>query len=507
MNSNRKWRLFFIAILAAALIFIAAVMTMRENKMCLGAEVVPAQYLQGRQEINVDLKDYIFFEDEKAAVDGDERIIYIPNQIDEKTKPKDLKGKLSIALGEYELKFIRCDEMENLQQAVRDNRTFTLVAVGPQGYVKYDVIFSTLPVINITSGEFIHMKNNREVWDGNMTVWAPYDESAGDFSTKTGRIKYNYRGGTTYFAAKKSYRISFIGGEGDKRNVNLLNLGEDDDWILNGMTMDDMRVKEKVCMSLWNQHAQTTDYNYKMSQGEYAEVIADGKYRGLYMLQRRVDPKYLGLSDDDILFKRSNVMTYETAEEGYEIKNTPLTESETYAILNDVFYNGNLGIIDPDNLADTNLFMEMGYMADNVQKNIYFVLRDTGDNYQLRFILWDTDMTFGIVWSPEGFIYNAQKALKGASKRPETKPYAEINPQIYDLMAQKWAVLRSTVLTEENILAELDEAYNQIVDSGAYDREVDKWQCNAYGGKDTKDNMESFIRQKLQIMDEKYLQQ
>ena len=162
-------------------------------------------------------------------------------------------------------------------------------------------------------------------------------------------------------------------------------------------------------------------------------------------------------------------------------------------------------MIDAQILADINLFMEWGAMGDNVLKNIYFVLKDTGEEYEMRFILWDTDMTFGIHWTPTGLVYENESMVQSAPHRPETWKYAETNPDFNSLMAEKWAVLRETVLTEENIQANQDECYDQLISSGVYSREVAKWGCNSYGGADNKEAMEEYIALKLDWMDEKYL--
>ena len=72
-------------------------------------------------------------------------------------------------------------------------------------------------------------------------------------------------------------------------------MGADDDWILNSLTMDDTRIREKLFMDLWNLNVEKTDYNFKMSTGEFVEVVMNGKYYGLCLLQRRLDAKYLEL--------------------------------------------------------------------------------------------------------------------------------------------------------------------------------------------------------------------
>ena len=70
-------------------------------------------------------------------------------------------------------------------------------------------------------------------------------------------------------------------------------MGSDDDWILNPMSLDDFKVKENLLMTLWNELAQENDWDVRMSTGNYCEIVMNGRYRGLYLLQRRIDRKYL----------------------------------------------------------------------------------------------------------------------------------------------------------------------------------------------------------------------
>ena len=69
------------------------------------------------------------------------------------------------------------------------------------------------------------------------------------------------------------------------------------------MALDDFKVKEQFAMKLWNRLAEQSPWDYPMSSGAYCEVVLNGHYQGLYLLQRRVDRKYLGLSDGQILLK------------------------------------------------------------------------------------------------------------------------------------------------------------------------------------------------------------
>lgn len=505
MNLKKIGRICIMLVLFFILTIIIIALHIREGQLCMGIEIAPENFdIDNLQQTDVELNEYLLFNEQKVAINRGTKTIYIPQVIDEHTKINDLQGKLTINLNEYELKLLYDREYDNLYQAVKNGHKFTLLAIRGKEYVKFELVFTTLPVMRI-NGEYSHMVLEREVLAGDMTLWTPFDESTGRYSTKSSKLNWHIRGNTTYVTYKKSWKLSLVDSNGEKKNMEFLGLGEDDDWILNSMTYDDVKVKEKLCMDLWNNHSQKTEYNYPMSTGNYVEVVVNDEYKGLYLLQRRVDKKYLGLSENDMLIKGANRLTIENVEEGYRIEYSPFTDEDTYRILEDIFINNNYELIDADNIADINLFMEFGCMPDNVNyKNVFYVLENNDDDYTMKFILWDTDMSFGITWI-DGFAHSEEKALKAHPNRSEmSKGYADINPDIYNLMAEKWQILREDVLSAENIQNCIDAYYNTLVDSGVYSRNFEE-ESVRYGGADTKEAMESYISQKLAIMDEKYL--
>jgi hypothetical protein len=271
MFNKKSWRAFSIIMLAVIMTIVVLLLMRRESRMCMGIEIVPeAQITNGRQEIVADIGDYILFEGEEIAYDRRSNTVYIPQVITENTRPKDMKGSLELSLGEYTLKFIFDEQMQDFQKAVKENYKFTVAAVNDEVYTKINVIFTTLPVITITTGDFIGEEEGREVYKAQFKMWAPYDKGTGAHSIKTGDIEYHYRGNTSYYSNKKSYKLTFTDGEGVKNNIELLGMGEDDDWILGSMIYDDLKIKLETAMGLDAEKQETVfDTTYNFSNGDY----------------------------------------------------------------------------------------------------------------------------------------------------------------------------------------------------------------------------------------------
>ena len=98
-----------------------------------------------------------------------------------------------------------------------------------------------------------------------------------------GRINIEIRGSSSQATNKKQYALTtMMPDDITKNNVKLLGLPKENDWILNGMVFDPARIRDYLC------------YNLSRKIGEYAsrtvycEVVIDGVYLGLYVLQERI---------------------------------------------------------------------------------------------------------------------------------------------------------------------------------------------------------------------------
>ena len=301
-------------------------------------------------------------------------------------------------------------------------------------------------------------------------MWVGKDPATGRASVQTSRLEWHVRGNTTSGKPKKPWKLSLKDENGENRDLEFLGMGADDDWILNCLTMDDTKMKEKLFMDYWNTLAAAEDHVFKMSTGEYVELVINEEYLGLFLLQRRVDAKYLELGEDDVLLK---VTTYGKikAEDAYEFITPPVNEWQIYATMQKVLEQQDSSMYNLENMIDTNLMLQATSSIDNQGlKNMFHVLIRTGDSYEHYFVPWDTDQSLGVVWNADikNFDYNAIRARVERVQRKETVAMLKIHPDYYQLEAVRWFELRQWLLVEEDMRNYVDETYAFLQSTGAF---------------------------------------
>lgn len=256
------------------------------------------------------------------------------------------------------------------------------------------------------------------VTDQNNPVYLNYD----------GRIDIEIRGSSSSITEKKQY--GFTTREADNfsnNNVSLLGMPGENDWILNGMVFDTALIRDYL------------SYNLSRQIGEYAtrtvycEVMINGVYKGLYVLQEKIK------ADDD----RVNIMKISTTDNyfphvsgGYITKadkttggdpiawemkawngwtvgyihELPSPETVTvqqndyihnqFLLLEEKAYNGDISVatgfpsvIDIPSFIDFIIISELGSNADAYHYSTFF---HKDRNGKLRAgPVWDNDLTYG----------------------------------------------------------------------------------------------------------------
>ena len=115
--------------------------------------------------------------------------------------------------------------------------------------------------------------------------------------------KLRIRGVWASNLTKKSFALKFVDQNGDELNVDLFGIRSDENWILDAMAVDRIRMRNRVCFDLWNEMSRTpyeTKYNNRNGTlGEFVEVYCNGDYFGLYCLTDKVNRKLLNLKKYD----------------------------------------------------------------------------------------------------------------------------------------------------------------------------------------------------------------
>lgn len=109
--------------------------------------------------------------------------------------------------------------------------------------------------------------------DQNNTLYLNYN----------GRISIEVRGSSSQALDKKPYGLTTLADDNVTGfNIGLLGMPPEHDWILNSLNFDPSCLRDYLC------------YNLSRRMGEYAprtvycEVIVNGDYRGLYILQEKI---------------------------------------------------------------------------------------------------------------------------------------------------------------------------------------------------------------------------
>lgn len=409
---------------------------------------------------------------------------------------------MNILSGSYHLLFLEDPLWQDLKTAAADNHLFELLITSDGiHYMKYNVVFTTLPVLCMEGKEYAR-EEARIIYAGNFCLQTPPSQSENAPIIQESQCQWHIRGVTSSTLPHKPYKISLKRGSGQNNHLELLGLGADDDWILNSMNVDSLSIREKLFMDLWNENAKTCTFHYPMSTGQYVEAVINQEYCGLYYLQRRVDAKYLNINKQDILLKGNSSWVPATVEEAYRIISSPYSDEQTYSIVKDLCTGTLFHGVDPDNFIDVNLFLQFFTASDNIgYKNMYYLIHDDDGEYTVTFIPWDTDMSLGIIWTTD-FALDYPFSLSWNLMRKETHLVKEKCPQYDEKIGLRWHELRNTVFREDHILEIIDNAEAYLTQSGALLRNNEKW--GKYFSSDSMDSLRQYIPERLAWLDNLY---
>lgn len=507
MFTNRFLRWAAFSLVALLLSLDSSLLLQAEAASCMGVQILTEEemgyYTQYRK---TDYSGLLEYNGTPAAVDTKTATLYLAQTITQASQPKDLPGKLTVRSDEHLLYFAPDDHFSNLAAATQGGHPFTLLVVsGDSTYMKYNVVFTTLPVLRLDGTVTGQNAEQEELLEGNLCLWTPSDPETGRYSVQSSALQWHLRGYSSANRAKKAWKLSLRDENGLNNDLNFLGMGKDDDWILNALATDDTNLKEKMFMDLWNDWVDRNPWNYKMSTGEYVEVVRNGSYSGVYLLQRRIDRKYYRLTEHDILLKGQNTEVPTTLQNSYQIIYSPMEEEETLQLMEGIRTGSDVSMIQLDNFLDINLFLQYSAAIDNTgYKNTYYLLKWQEDSYKLYMIPWDTDMSWGVTYITD-YAYNYQRSMNAQVLRREYPSMQRNFPDLKMMMSLRWEELRNSTLSEDHVLKLLEEHQTLLQESGAMNRDLACWGW-FYKGKDTAENLCQFLQERLLRLDEYYTQ-
>ncbi len=409
-----------------------------------------------------------------------------------------------------------------------------------------DFVISTLPFINITiDADTVKDAGLDDTYDIGTYLGGElylYDNRA-DFESRarktTTDIKLHTRGGTTAGLPQRSYRISLIKNKkkvnSSKVKYNLLGLREDDDWILSSAYSDYEMIRNAFSMNLWKETSKGNNQWNVDASNEYVfvEAFFNNTYHGLYALSYPIDSKQLDRKDDESIIKKKDWTPSEyaldvefNADFGYDwIAGYYLQDGspESYHVIHDLLYDMAYSedndvirsTVDMDNEIDLYLFYELTQAADNIYdtkvKNLLIINKPADNKYGYKLLLvpWDMDQTWGNRYV-EGEGNHAISSYDMATDYELPINWGPVpflmengDETIVAEVQARYKELRDTVWSDESIMEMLNGYEEDIYDSGAYERTMERWPDGNYYDADLElSDFKDFVTSRLAWMDE-----
>lgn len=114
-----------------------------------------------------------------------------------------------------------------------------------------------------------------------------YHNSLQDEATQESKMKIRYRGNSSLEYDKKQYAIKLLNEDGSNRQMSVMSMGENNDWILNISMADASLIRNYMAYNLGNAMFPYTP------EAKYCEVLLkDGDeyiYQGLYLMMEKIE--------------------------------------------------------------------------------------------------------------------------------------------------------------------------------------------------------------------------
>lgn len=316
---------------------------------------------------------------------------------------------------------------------------------------------------------------------------------------------FKIRGTSSQQYDKKSYRVELWADEtgAEMADTTFLGLRSDDDWNLEAMWAQPLRLRDKVANELWMEM-----YRLPYAENEpdarpgirmvYADLFINDEYLGVYALTERMDRKQLGLRkyNGDIrgaLYKGNgpgaptfdSLPMYDNTQDTWDNyewvypneSDTAIDWNHLYSFTNfvmnasdNVFYSQYAAQFDKDNAIDYYLFINSVMAMDNMGRNLFVARYKKSSTYM--YLPWDLDAIWGLDTDGNKTYNTAGLKTNGFFDRL----MQDCNDYGFVATAQtRYNALRNDILTTEHIMEMVQNQYDALVESGAYEREHEAW--------------------------------
>lgn len=440
----------------------------------------------------------LFYQGNEMVKDNSYRFyLSISNKasLDERILSTDCKGASLYFIG----------TKEEVEKGIFEQRHTNVLLIDGNKWTELELVFTDFPVIAISFEE-----NKRNIPLASEDVFSKMRMEYVEDNQSKALDSYclvHSRGATSKAYMKQGLKMELITEKGKKNNKNLLNLRDDDDWVLIPLYVDESKIRDKVCIDLWNALS-NRERNYNSgSEMKFVELILNKQYFGIYGLTTPIDKKQARLVDNkqygDILFRMMgtsfDINALDSAGDnltagGIKIKVPSKMNQEVWNFIKDqldliyfkedeVFKRDIARYIDMDNMVDAYIFFTMIYGKDNTMKNLNYCLRMQEDgSHKLSIIPWDMDLSFGLLFNTTG---DSENGDRNASREAmlQKDSVCMLLKRLYELdvngfrnqVKDRYLSLRKDLLSDSYIEEQIDGAMQSLLDSGAYQRDEQAW--------------------------------
>ena len=443
-------------------------------------------------------------------IDVSKKLILINNEV----------GELNSIFPEVKTTILAEGMSFTFDMPVMDFEKGIAYAVQDEQNTSYQLYFTELPVINVNT-------NNTIVDEPRVHAQLSLCESNGDLLEHD--IGIEYRGGSTQALEKKSLRIEFwndVNGE-EKENVSLLGMRSDDDWNLEALYREPLRLRSKLCFDLWR----SMDEIYYQNEEpeaingvhlEFIELFVNGEYRGVYGLSERVDRKQLKLKEKTeteirgALYKGvawgastfTSLPGFNNNSEfwgGFQNKypTDTIEWSNLYGLVdfiinenNESFYENYQNEFELDNAVNYFIFLNLLRAQDNTGKNIFIARYDLGEPY--FYVPWDLNASLGLFWNGNEDDFVHEIFYNGFYERLRNDLSSG---GFLERLEERWTELRNNIITTQNIAAPYYTQFNYLDSNGVYERETIAWPAFEFDGQNSISYLEQWVTRRIEYLD------
>ena len=360
----------------------------------------------------------------------------------------------------------------------------------------YTCYRSELPLITITTdGEIV----NSPAVHGVISV------ADADGNVIEMHAGFKIRGTSSQQYDKKSYRVELWADETgvEMADTTFLGMRSDDDWNLEAMWSQPLRLRDKVANDLWMEMYSLpyADLEPKARPGvrmQYADLFINDEYQGIYTLTERMDRNQLNLRRytteiRGILYKGNgpgaptfeSLTPYDNSSDTWDnyewvypnedeaTNNWYHLYSFTNFVMNasdNVFRSQYAAQFDKANAIDYYLFINAVMGMDNMGRNIFMARYKKTAPY--IYLPWDLDAIWGL--DTDGSQTNNAEGLM--TNGFFNRLIQDCTENGFVASAQtRYNELRSTYLTKDYIMGKVQSQYDALLTSGAYEREHEAW--------------------------------